>query len=95
MRAKKSLVSLPRPKELKSNKLEDIQEFFRKTFEELDRQWRLLFQDIATIQVDGDGWIYFGGKNVTGSIRIGQSGTDWVVQHYIAGTYTERLKSSP
>lgn len=94
MRAKKTL-RLPRPKELRSNKLEDIQNHLRILYEELDSAWKLLWQDINTFQVDGDNWIYFGGKNATGSIRIGQSGTDWVVQHFIAGTYTERLKSSP
>lgn len=94
MRARPAL-KFPRPRDLKTNKLEDVQEMFRLLLEELDKQWRLLFQDVSTIQVDGDGWIYFGGKNATGSIRIGQDGTDWVVQHYIAGTYTERFKTSP
>ena len=94
MRARKSL-KLPSHKDLKSNKLEDIQNYLRLLNEELDRQWRLLWEDANTLQVDGDNWIYFGGKNQTGSIRIGQSGTDWVVQHLIAGTYTERMKSSP
>lgn len=95
MRARKSL-NLRSHKDLKSNKLEDIQNEFRLLYAELDKQYRLLFQDVSVFQVDGDGWIYFGGKNAVGSTRIGKSGTsDWVVQHLIAGTYTERTKSSP
>lgn len=95
MRAKKAL-ELPRPNDLKSNNVEDVKNHFRLWREELDKQWRLLFQDIAVIQIDTDGWIYFGGKDAVNSIRIGQSGTsDWVVQHLIGGVYTERLKSSP
>ena len=95
MRARKSL-NLRSHKDLKSNKLEDIQNELRLLYQELDKQWRLLFQDISVIQIDTDGWIYFGGKDAVNSKRIGKSGTsDWVVQHYIAGTYTERLKSSP
>ena len=61
MRAKKSL-SLPMPEALKSNKLEDIKEHFRLLTENLDKGYRLLYQDVATIQVDADGWIYFGEK---------------------------------
>lgn len=94
MRARKAL-NLPRPRDLKSNKLEDLQDYFRLLFEEIDKQWRLLFQDIVTIQVDTDGWVYFGGKNAVGSARIGMVGTDWVCQHYIAGAYISRLGSSP
>lgn len=94
MRAPKS-IRLPRPKDLKSNGLEDVREILRKTFEELDRVYRLLWQDVSVIEVDDDGWIYFGNKNSTGSVRIGRDGTDWVVQHYITGTYTERMKTSP
>lgn len=94
MLAKKAL-DLPRSRDLRSNRLEDIQEMFRLVFEELDEQWRLIHQDVSTIQVVGDGWIYFGGKNQIGSARIGLVGTDWVCQHFIAGTYTSRLGSSP
>lgn len=83
------------PKELTSNKLSDIQEHFRRWREELDKQWRLLFQDVQVIQVDTDGWIYFGGKDAVGSARIGLVGTNWVCQHYIAGDYVSRLGSSP
>jgi hypothetical protein len=94
MRARKAL-KLPRPKELTSNKLEAIQDHFRLWREEMDKQWRLLFQDVAVIQVDTDGWIYFGGKDAVGSARIGLDGTDWVCQHFIAGAYASRLGSSP
>lgn len=94
MRARKSL-NLPRPKDLQSNKLEDIQNHLRLLYEELIKQWQLLFQDVAVIQVDTDGWIYFGGKDAVGSARIGLVGTDWVCQHYIAGAYVSRLGSSP
>ena len=94
MRARKAL-KLPRPKDLRSNKLEDIQNILRLILDELDKQWRLLFQDVDVIQVDTDGWIYFGGKDAVGSARIGLVGTDWVCQHFIAGTYVSRLGSSP
>lgn len=95
MRARRTL-KLRSHKDLKSNRLSDIQNEFRLLYEELDKQYRLLWEDVNTFQVDGDGWIYFGGKNQANSIRIGKSGTsDWVVQHFIAGTYTERFKSSP
>lgn len=94
MRARKVL-QLPRPNDLKTNSVEDVRNMFRLIIDELDKQYRLLFQDVATIQVPGDGWIYFGGVNATGSARIGLDGTDWVCQHFIAGIYTERLKSSP
>ena len=88
MRAKKTLESLRRPKELKSNKLEDIQNFLRLWREELDRQWRLLFQDVATIQLDRDGFLYFGNKDTDGSWRIGRDGADWVLEHRASGTWT-------
>lgn len=94
MRASKTL-KLPKAKDLTSNKLEDIQEIFRLLFDELDKQWRLLFQDIEMIQVDTDGWIYFGGKDATDSARIGKVGTAWVCQHYISGVYATRLRSRP
>ncbi|KKN73167.1 hypothetical protein LCGC14_0403400 [marine sediment metagenome] len=94
MRARRTL-KLRSDKDLKSNRLSDIQNEFRLLYEELDKQYRLLWEDVNTIQVDGDGWIYFGGKNVTGSARIGLVGTDWVCQHFIAGTYTSRLGSRP
>lgn len=94
MRARQTL-KLPRARDLKSARLEDVQNMFRLIIEELDKQWRLLHQDVSTIQVDDDGWIYFGGKDQTNSVRIGRDGIDWVVQHFIAGTYTERFKTSP
>jgi len=86
MLAKKTL-RLPRPKELTSNKLEDIQDFFRRILEELDREYRRLWQDVAMIQVDDDGWIYFGGKDTDGSWRIGRSGTAWNMERRESGTY--------
>lgn len=89
MRAKSSL-RLPRAKELQSNKLEDIQEHLRKLYEELDKQWRLLFQDVSTIQVDADGFIYFGGKDTEGSWRIGRVGNDWQMRRYESGTYVKK-----
>lgn len=95
MRSKKAL-DLRTDRDLKSNSLEDIRNEFRLLYEELDTQYRLLHQDVSTIQVPDGEWIYFGGVNAVNSIRIGKTGTsDWVVQHFIAGTYTERLKSSP
>ncbi len=94
MQARKSL-KLPRPKDLKSNKLEDVQEIFRIFFEELDKQWRLLWQDLSTIQVDSDGFIYFGQKDVDGTWRIGRSGTDWDMQRRESGTYVAKGAASP
>ena len=86
MRAKSSL-SLPRPKELTSTNLEDIQEHFRKINEAIDKAYRLLWQDTATIQVGSAGWIYFGGIDVDGSWRIGRVGNNWEMQRHEAGAY--------
>ncbi len=94
MRARTAL-KLPRPKELPSNKLSDIQEHFRRYREELDKQWRLLFQDVAVVQVDTDGWIYFGGKDTDNSYRIGRSGNDWQVQRRESGTWTPKFGAAP
>lgn len=93
-------IGLPLPKELRSNKLDDIQNHLRLISEALDNMYRLLLSDITTVDISGGGgsgdpWIYFGGKNATGSARIGMVGTKWVVQHYISGTYKSRLGSSP
>lgn len=93
MRARKTL-NLQRPKDLKSNKLEDIQDYFRLLFEELDKQWRLLFQDVATIQVDDEGWIYFGNKNTDGTWRIGRSGTAWNMERRESGSYVAKGAST-
>lgn len=94
MRAKKSLISLPRPKELRSNRLEDIQDFLQRAFDELDRQWKLLWQDVSTIEVDPDGWIYFGGKDVDGSWRVGRVGNNWEMQRRESGTYVKKGAST-
>ena len=81
MRAKRTLQSLPLAKELQSNSLQDIQNFMERFRRELDTQWRLIHQDIATIQVDTDGFIYFGNKDTLGTWRIGRSGADWIMEH--------------
>lgn len=47
MRAPK-ILDLPRPKELKSNKVEDIQDFFRRIIEEFDRAYKLLKDDMES-----------------------------------------------
>lgn len=86
MRAKKSL-KLPMPEELKSNKLEDIKEHFRLLTEELDKAYRLLWQDTAEIQVDDAGWIYFGNKDTDGTWRIGRVDNNWEMQRRESGTY--------
>ena len=91
-------IGLPLPRSLKSNKLEDIQNHLRLFNEALDSMYKLLLSDISTVSIGsgiGTNWIYFGGIDAVGSARIGLVGTDWVCQHYIAGTYTSRLGSSP
>jgi len=89
MKAKSSLKSvLPLAKELRSNNLTDIQNFLARIIDELDRQWRLLWQDATTIQVDADGFIYFGGQDTDGSWRIGRSGDDWILQYRHSGAWT-------
>ena len=89
MRAKKSLNSLPMPRELKSNSKEDIQNFLRRMIKELDKQWRLLYQDVATIQLDADGYLYLGNKDTVGTWRIGREGLDWILEYQeIIGTWT-------
>lgn len=93
MRAKKTL-GLPRPRELQSNNLKDIQDYFQVLFNELDKAWRLLWQDLATIQVDDDGWIYFGNKDTNGTWRIGRSGTDWVMSRRESGSYVVKGTTS-
>lgn len=47
MRAPKTL-QLPRAKELRSTKLEDVQEYFRRLNEELDRVYKLLKDDMES-----------------------------------------------
>ena len=89
MRARKTL-QLPRAEDLKSNNLKDIQNHFRLLYEELDKAYRLLWQDVATISVDTDGWIYFGDKNTDGTWRIGRSGTAWDMQRRESGTYVAK-----
>ena len=82
MRAPKSLAGrLPKAKELKSNKLSDVQDFFERVIDEVDRGYKLLFQDIATIQLDADGYLYFGNKDTLGTWRIGRDGADYVLEH--------------
>ena len=93
MKAKSSL-HLPMPKELTSNKLEDIQEHFRKINEAIDKQYKLLWQDTATIRVGSDGWIYFGGMDVDGSWRIGRVGNNWEMQRREAGTYVGKAEAT-
>jgi len=91
-------IGLPLAKELKANKLEDIQSHFKKMKDALDNMYKFLLSDISTIEVGGgtsDAWIYFGGKNAVGSARVGLVGTTWECQHYIAGTYVGRLESKP
>ena len=89
MRARKTL-QLQRPEDLKSNNLKDIQNHFRLLYEELDKAYRLLWQDVATIGVDTDGWIYFGNKDTDGTWRIGRSGTAWDMQRRESGTYVAK-----
>ena len=94
-------IGLPLSKALNSNKFEDLQHHFELINRALDNMYKLLLSDITTVTVGsgsaiivGD-WIYFGGINAVGSARIGLVGTDWVVQHFIAGNYASRLGSSP
>lgn len=86
MQSKKAL-TLPSARSLRSNKLKDIQDFIAIAFTELDKQYRLMHDDIATIQVARDGFIYFGSKNTDGSWRIGRDGADWVLEHLESGTW--------
>ncbi len=74
--------------DLKSNKVEDIKNELRLLYEELDRYLRLLWQDVATIQVDADGFVYFGNKDTDGTWRMGRDGVDWVLEHRESGTWT-------
>ncbi len=99
----KKTIGLPLSKELKTDKLKDIQHHFELYREALDRMYQYLLSDITTIQI-GDGsviviglgdWIYFGGVDQVGSARIGLVGTEWVCQHFISGTYKSRLGSAP
>ena len=92
MQAKASLMSLARPQLLKSNSVEDIRDFLTLWRDEIDRQWRLLWQDVSTIQVDSDGYIYFGEKTTDGSWRIGRDGADWVLDHRESGTWINASK---
>lgn len=50
MRARKSL-QLPRARDLQGNSLKQIQDHLEKVQTELDTQYRLMFQDIQTLQV--------------------------------------------
>ena len=94
MRARKTL-RLPKARDLKSSKKEDIQDIFRLLFEELDKQWRLLWSDVSEIQVDDDGWIYFGNKDTNGTWRIGRSGNKWDMQRRESGTFVKKAGATP
>jgi len=94
----KKTIGLPLPNSLKSNNVQDLQNHLRLMTDALNDMYKLLLSDINTISVGsgtGTTWIYFGGIDAVGSARIGLVGTDWVCQHYISGTYTTRLASSP
>lgn len=80
MLARKTL-KLPRARDLRSNSLEDIQNMLEKVFNELDKQYRLLWSDLNVIQLDDDGFIYFGNKDTLGTWRVGRIGADWVLEH--------------
>ncbi|MCK5644453.1 MAG: hypothetical protein KAJ19_26875 [Gammaproteobacteria bacterium] len=94
MQARKSL-NLPRPADLKSNKLKDIQDWLQRYAEEHDKQYRLMFQDINTIQVDIDNHIYFGGKNTEGSWRQGRDGNNFVTQRLESGVWVTKQTIIP
>lgn len=83
-------IRLPRPRELQSNNLTDIQIHLEKLNHEIISYLRYLRQDVTTIQVDDDGWIYFGGKDTNGSWRIGRSGTAWNAERREAGAYVAK-----
>ena len=93
MRARKSL-NLLRARDLQSNSLVDIQNFMDLILRELDKQYRLLYQDVATIQVDDDGFIYFGEKDTDGTWRIGRSGTAWNMERRESGAYVAKGAST-
>ncbi len=80
MRSRKAL-NLRTAQDLRSNSVEAIRNELRLLYEELDAQYRLLHQDVSTIQVDTDGFIYFGNKDTLGTFRMGRIGADWVLQH--------------
>lgn len=81
MQSKPSLGGLPRASELSSNSLGDIQKFLDRYTAELDTQWKLLHQDVATPQLAEGEFIYFGFKNEIGTFRMGRVGDDWVLDH--------------
>ena len=80
MRAKKTL-DLPNPRDLRSLKLEDVQDFFRQAFDEIDAQWRKLHQDVTTIQIPIGEFFYLGDKDTLGTWRLGRDGADYVLEH--------------
>jgi len=88
MRAKPSLLgTLSKARELQSTKLKDVQDFLDRIIRALNSQYQLLWQDVSTIQVDADGFIYFGNKDTNGSWRIGRDGVDWVLDHRESGAW--------
>jgi hypothetical protein len=52
----------------------------------------LLFQDIATFQIDADGFIYLGNKDTDGTWRIGRDGGDYVLDHLESGVWVNATK---
>ena len=91
-------IGLPLAKELRSNKLEDIQHQFELFKTKLDNMYKFLLSDITTIQIGGGSalivgdFIYFNGKDVAGSWRIGKdpSGTSWLMQFFEGGAYVSK-----
>ena len=93
MRSRKAL-NLRTAQDLRSNSVEDIRNELRLLYEELDIQWRLIHQDVSTIQVESDGFIYFGGKDTDGTWRIGRSGNDWNMERRESGSYVAKGAST-
>lgn len=94
MQSRPSL-NLPRARDLKSNKLKDIQDFLEKQQGEIDRQYRLMFQDILTLQVPADRFIYWGGKDTDGSWRIGRDGDNLITQRLESGVWVTKDTITP
>lgn len=94
MQARSSL-NLPSAKTLQSNSKEAIQDWARKLVLELDKQYRLLYQDINVPQIDADKFITFGGKDTDGSWRIGRSGDNLITQRRESGVWVTKDTITP
>lgn len=73
---------------------EPMKIWLRRLVDRLEEIYKLQRQDLIVIQVDEDGWIYFGEKDTDGTWRVGRSGNDWNMERRESGSYVAKGAST-